>query len=136
MLGETVAARRRCGACLALAARGEATAEASREDPATRDRRLFARDVGALLVPLGTLLRCVDAPRELYEAALELRQLLLPEVGAPSVRYRRFRRSMADDVEPRLGKLLRRGGVQASVQEAAARLRASCRTLRMDRSAP
>ena len=138
MLGETVAARRRCGACLALAARGEATAEVAREDPATRDRRLFARDVGALLVPLGTLLRCVDAPRELYDAALELRQLLQPEVGAPSVRYRRFRRSMADNVELGRDKLLRRRGVEASVREAAARLVAACRRLRTgwDATAP
>ena len=135
MVGETAAARRRCGACLALAARGAATAEAAREDPAARDRRLFARDVGALLVPLGTLLRCADAPTELYDAALELRQLVQPEVGAPTVRYRRFRRSMADDVELGLDKLLRRGGVEASVREAAARLRAACRTLRTGRVA-
>ena len=48
MVGETVAARRRCGACLALAERGEAIWEVAREDPAARDRRLVARDVGAL----------------------------------------------------------------------------------------
>jgi hypothetical protein len=129
MIGETSAARRRCEACLELLDRGEQLPDVPKETAAERDARLLQRDAGALVPPLGRVLRSRDAPAELHVAAARLSAELGLGLSVEH-RYGPFRPHLLGDLELAIAPLLRRASMPPAVRQAAVELRDLCTQFR------
>ncbi|MHB1974922.1 MAG: hypothetical protein ACYCR4_11685, partial [Acidimicrobiales bacterium] len=124
MIGETYAARRRCGECLALATAGEKVPEVEPESVEDREARLVARAAGEASHPLRRIERCGDTPTALLEAVVALRAALWPGASVTARRVGVLRWGDVLDLDLACQRLLRRRGLGPAAREAAIRVRA------------